>query len=520
MRLSHAVTAIVCGVCAAPALAGTIIGSSSTPSSAKLPAGGSVTVQHNFDIKYFNNESFGCGARLSFSDGTPSENLTIKKPQDKVTKTRQYSAGGTYSATLEGFAHSGLVACLGSQTTSVNIQGATLQVQGPIAALVKAKLTSLTLQQTTLPVANPTAIVYSLSADKPVANCQLTYELKTNNTGADTINISLIGPMDYSSPSGGWTLPIQNQNLAFGTLMFNGQMRTGPLRFILRAKDVPDNTCSGQAQADFEIKDGPKLSLSPATLAQDVTRITGVSVAGNWYDFLQKRYTISLKGTGKGNCSYHLEFHNDTLGKVVSTYDSWSTLPMELLDTSADLPAGNYTITLKGRPSDNPAAPTCLGQASTTAKITAPADAMRIQSSTMTVTKTDNSVLTQQDVSLPIATLKAITLDVNFTNIMNLAHNTPNSCAYKVAVSFPGGGSMEGYHIAQGAADKGIVIDYVSNQGIYGKGPGVYTIHIEGTATLPGNSQAIACVGSSDHKITLAPSLSGVKVQPGVLIKQ
>ena len=101
----------------------TIIGSKSTPSPAKL-TGAFVSVLHSFDFKYFNNETLTCGATLTYSAGGVPENVSIVKPGMSLFRTKTYTAPGSYSATLSGSAHSGLVACLGSQTTTVVVEDA------------------------------------------------------------------------------------------------------------------------------------------------------------------------------------------------------------------------------------------------------------------------------------------------------------------------------------------------------------------------------------------------------------
>ncbi|MDB5804628.1 MAG: hypothetical protein JWN73_1950 [Betaproteobacteria bacterium] len=504
----------------APALAGTILSSSSTPATAQLPASGGVTVQHNFDIKYFNNETFGCGARLSYSDGVPAETITIKKPLDKVSKSRQYSATGSYKATLEGFAFGGMVACLGSQTTSATVQGkvggeSLFQPAAPGAgstlSLVKAKLTSLTLAQTSIPPSNSTTVVYTLAADKPIANCEMTYELLTNASGTDTINISLINPLDI----GLMTLPVQAKSFSMGTLMNNGQYRTGSLRLFMRAKDTPTNTCTGAVHADFEIKvPASQIVQVMPMVTLDLTSITGVKLAPDWYDFLRKQYTVAILGKGSQKCSYQVEFKSG--GFSYTSNANNSVLPMQLDMFSADLPAGNYTVTVKGAPADasNPQNVPCAGQASTSAKVSVPPMAMGISSTTMKVTKTNNAVLTQANVSLPLTELKAIALDVKFSNSINTDHNSPQSCAYQVTTAWPQGGSTVAYYIAQGAADNGVPVTDAGNNGIYNKGPGVYTITVEGTSSIPGNTSAIACVGSLQHKVTLTSTLDQVILQP------
>ncbi len=402
-------------------------------------------------------------------------------------------------------------------------------------SLIKSKLASLTLAQTTVPVSNSTTVVFNLQGDHPIVNCQLVYELRTNYSGADAINIPLISPLDYGTATGGWTLPVQGQSISFGTLMDNGKFRQGNLRFFLRAKDVPNNTCTGEAHADFEIKDQTINAAKVAAVASAigpagggitaVTSITGVTLAPDWYNFLKKEADIKIQGKGAPQCAYVIEIKNTSTGTTRMWPPSGvaeTVLPMEYGDLGLDLAAGNYTVTVKpGKPSNpyNPNIQACVGQASATGKVAAPADAMGLGSTSMHVTKANGAVVTQQDISLPMDDLKAIALDVNFTHSMNTLHNTPNSCAYKVVTVWPQGGLSEAYYIAQGVADKGIPI-IVSNPGIYGKGPGKYILRVQGTTQVPGNNQAIPCVGNTfEHQVTLTATVQPLQLQDGLISK-
>ncbi len=410
------------------------------------------------------------------------------------------------------------------------------QVQpGGGAGLVKSKLTSLTLAQTTIPPTNSSTVVFSLQGDHPIVNCQLVYELRTNYTGADAINISLINPLDYGSPTGGWTLPIQNQSLSFVTLMDNGNFRQGPLRFFLRAKDGPNNNCTGEAHVDFNIQAAPLIAGNVAKVASAVgpagggitafTTITGVTLAPNWYDFLKKQADIKIQGKGAPQCAYVMEFKNNSTGTVLMWPPSGpaeTVLPMEYGDLGLNLAAGTYTVTVKpGKPSNpyNPNIQACVGQASAIGKVSVPANAMGIGSTSMHVTKSNGTTVTQQDISLPMNDLKAISLDVNFTNSMDTLHNTPNGCAYKVVTVWPQGGLSEAYFLAQGVADKGIAIN-VASPGIEGKGPGKYILRVQGTTQIPGNNQAIPCVGNTfEHQVTLTTTISPAQVQDSLITK-
>ena len=121
MNKSQLLIAISVAFLVSTAHAGSIMSAKATPASATLPAAGPVTVSYAYDIKYFNNETFGCGARLSWSDGAAPETLIIKAPMQTVVRSRQLTSAGNVSGTLTGFAYNGLVACLGSQTATATL---------------------------------------------------------------------------------------------------------------------------------------------------------------------------------------------------------------------------------------------------------------------------------------------------------------------------------------------------------------------------------------------------------------
>jgi hypothetical protein len=103
------------------AQAGTILGSHATPNVAKL-TGVPVTIQFSFDIKYFNNENFGCGAQLTYQPGGATENIAIKAPMTTLTRSKSFTASGKVSATLSPYPFNGMVGCLGSQTATATIE--------------------------------------------------------------------------------------------------------------------------------------------------------------------------------------------------------------------------------------------------------------------------------------------------------------------------------------------------------------------------------------------------------------
>jgi hypothetical protein len=115
------------------ASAGTINGVTTTPATAALPMRGGVNVTHTFAIKYYNNESIPCGATLSYEDGTPTEQVTIKQPMMSVSRQKLYTKAGEYKVTLTGTPFNGMVGCLGSLTSIAKITGGLAVVEvGPV----------------------------------------------------------------------------------------------------------------------------------------------------------------------------------------------------------------------------------------------------------------------------------------------------------------------------------------------------------------------------------------------------
>lgn len=114
-----------------------------------------------------------------------------------------------------------------------------------------AKLVSLSLKETNIPWMNPVNVKYSLSANKPIKNCRLEYQLQTNDAGKPAL--TLWPSLDFSvANSYDVSLPVQEGTFGFGTLELNNiPVKSGSFRVIVRAKATPTNTCVGEVRADF-----------------------------------------------------------------------------------------------------------------------------------------------------------------------------------------------------------------------------------------------------------------------------
>lgn len=519
---------------------------SSAGANAPPPPAGPGQANLEFGVQYFNNETIGCGARLAYSDGT-GENIEIKKPQTVVYRTRSFGKADNYTATLSGLAHSGLVACLGTQSTNILVKAAPpagSQGGQPAAAMATetdhnppVKLTALNLVQTVVPVANPQAIAFSLQSEKPVSNCQLTYELRTANSGGDAINLSVIPEVDYpTSQANGWNLPVANQTLTFGTLMFNGSYRKGKLQLILRAKKSSGNRCAGEVHADFEITapkpldaaggkplpagSGSALTAQDATALSYVPTITGVTSS---YKFFSKESAVQVTGN-KGSCVLVVDYHNDTTGQMVKTVRH-SEGPMVTYNETLELPVGKYTITAKGDKtwvpsSSNPPVPVCGGSASVEMKVLPPQDAMRISGTTLKIDTAHNGQQAyKQNATLDSADIKAAWIDIDFVNVSG------PGCVFQYSVKGPGGMTRANYSkFAQplqspmnlGLNDVlGVDLVNITAQ----LKPGNYMIDVVGAET-PLFAGSVKCVGASHHTLTVPATIKDLQGTLPMVIKQ
>jgi len=417
----------------------------------------------------------------------------------------------------------------------------------PPPPLAKVPLINLTLAQALIPPSNSTTLTFSLAAQHAVAKCQLTYELRTNEPGADTINLSLAGPLelsDYANPGViGWTLPAANRTQAFGTLMgADHNFKTGKMRFYLRAKTDPTNTCIGEVHADFEISKSAPVQLGAAAkqfsegqlavidpnappLAQ--VRLTGVSLGAKWYDFYMKKSEITVlgqvigKGDPKSQCGYQVDVHNDTLNKdFPGVIKGQSTIvpSMGYPETSMDLPPGEYTVTVKPWTGGDPNIAACPGGGSAKGKVTVPADAMTLSGAfldliNVTADKVNFVATDKKTVNVSIDNLAKglVHLRPQFKNYSTKGLNM--GCTYVVNTQGPSGSFRDVYQ--QDINNVNTFEMPWTGLGTSSK-PGTYKLHLDGGVLEAGvNTQTLGtshppCAGTADVTVVVLPSLSQV----------
>ncbi len=396
-------------------------------------------------------------------------------------------------------------------------------------SIAKANLTSLSLAQTVMPVSNPTSVVFSLQGDRPATNCQLVYELHTNYSGGNVINVTLAGPLDIPSATG-FALPSQGQSLSFGTLMEGDHYRTGAMRFIVRAKSTPTNSCTGEVHADFTIKDAAQTSAPQSltgaadqgngrTLTPKPPQITGVKLAPDWYDFKNKRMfqTILASGNAQMKCGFQVNIHSNTTGKdYASGIQSQETIVPSLgIGNAVDLPVGNYTVTTVPYQGQDPQIKPCGGQASATGDIKMPANEMTITGGLLYVYSPAGAPNFAQ------SAMHAVTVtpdDVTNHRINYLAtfKNTSNyGCSFVQSVTLPSGGTASTIIKTDGPSGSTILHPWNSSYTY----PGVYKIHLDGSVlgAASGNPAALdqtypPCAGSADLTVTVAEPLQRAPV--------
>ncbi len=397
-------------------------------------------------------------------------------------------------------------------------------------SIAKANLTSLSLAQVVLPVANPTAVVFSLQGDRPVANCQLVYELRTNYTGGNVINVTLVGPLEIPSSTGGFALPLQGQNLSFGTLMEGDHYRTGAMRFIVRANNTPTNRCTGEVHADFAIKDAsqtstPQSSTSIADqgnarpVAAKPPQLTGLQLATDWYDFKNKRMalTIVASGDSKMKCGYQVNIHSNTSGKdYASGIQAQETIVPTLgTGNAVDLPVGNYTVTAVPYQGSDPLTKPCGGQASATGNVKMPANEMAITGGLLYVYSPAGAPNFAQS-AMHAVTVTPDDVTHNRINYVATFKNTSNyGCTYVQSVTLPIGGTASTIIKIDGPSSNTILHPW-NNAYTY---PGVYKIHLDGNVLGAAGSNPAAlnqdyppCAGSADLTVTVAEPLQRAPV--------
>jgi hypothetical protein len=106
---------------AMPLHAATIVSGESTPGKAQLSSA-SVKIHHEFKITYQQDDHLTCSAVLTFSDGSPDQNVVIYPPLNNIAIDKTYIAGGFFQASLSGKPHNGWQGCAGAQSASVAIE--------------------------------------------------------------------------------------------------------------------------------------------------------------------------------------------------------------------------------------------------------------------------------------------------------------------------------------------------------------------------------------------------------------
>ena len=427
----------------------------------------------------------------------------------------------------------------------------------PAPPVAKVMLTSLTLAQALIPPSNTTTLTFSLAAQHAVAKCMLTYELRTNDPGADTINLSLIGPLDFndfSNPgASGWTLPAASRTQAFGTLMgADHNYKTGKMRFYLRAKADPTNTCIGEAHADFEISKSatPAMGQNAAQFSQNVlvatdpssanlpqVRLTGISLGAKWYDFYMKKSEITVlgqvigKGDPKSQCGYQVDVHNDTLNKdFPGVIKGQSTIvpSMGYPEMSMDLPPGDYTVSVKPWAGSDTSIPACPGSGTAKGKVTIPADAMTLSGAfldliNVTADKANFLATDKKTVSVTIDNLAKglVHLRPQFKNYSTKGLGM--GCTYVVNTQGPSGSFKDVYKQD---------INNVNTLDMPWTGlgnsstPGTYKLHLDGGVLEAGvNTQTLGtshppCAGTADVTVVVLPTFAQVMEKMPLQIQQ
>lgn len=119
------IAAALLAASAGPTWAGTLDASTAMPHTTTLTTANQVVVvKHIFAVGYYNKETFSCGARMVFSDGSPAKNYSLTKATTptQFIEERSYHVPGVFSVTVSGFAWGGMPACLGSQTSTTTIK--------------------------------------------------------------------------------------------------------------------------------------------------------------------------------------------------------------------------------------------------------------------------------------------------------------------------------------------------------------------------------------------------------------
>lgn len=166
-RLIKVVCALATLLAAGVTSAGTLDGSTTKPPTTTLTAANQiVVVEHIFSVGYYNNETFSCGIKVESSDRSPAKNYSLTKSTTlkQFIEKRSYHLPGTYAVTASGFAWGGMVACLGSQTSTTTILPMEAVKIVPLAAPLATVLPPEAPKYTT--VAAPLAAILPPEAGK------------------------------------------------------------------------------------------------------------------------------------------------------------------------------------------------------------------------------------------------------------------------------------------------------------------------------------------------------------------
>jgi hypothetical protein len=297
----------------------TLNGVSTTTSPPKISAPNQVLqIKHVFGVAYYGpdkNANFTCGAKLEYSDGSPSEMVPVKFPMDGVGRMRQYTKPGKYTASLSGAAYNGYVACLGSASTTLTIEdglphvsgkgggvattitmpAAQQAIQGMTPIDFKSKVKQVVIRGGNVFAPGSVSLYSTISLDKPDSNCLLEMSVLTANQGSDALNVEI---MKNTASFGGGTGTSNDYNP--GMLNFSN---TGKFRLQVRARTDVENHCTGTAFADFEIKrqkmGGDTSAPIPApAFGSFISKITAVESANSW--------GITVHGSGNASCNYYV----------------------------------------------------------------------------------------------------------------------------------------------------------------------------------------------------------------------
>ena len=182
-RLITVVCALATLLTAGVAKAGTLDAGTAMPLMTTLTSANQiVVVKHIFSVGYYNKETFSCGTQMVFSDGSPAKNYSLTKSTTpkQFIEERSYTAPGIFSVTVSGYAWGGMVACLGSQTSTttikpmelVNVIQAAIPLSG-ILPLEAGRIASITTPHPAVVAETADGIVVPFTINGTGAACTL-----------------------------------------------------------------------------------------------------------------------------------------------------------------------------------------------------------------------------------------------------------------------------------------------------------------------------------------------------------